>query len=99
MQHQVGAFGQGRQLEADELELVLSLQQHIVSATPDFSTSTFEPVSVKSQVVAGMNYWVKIKVDGDEYIHVKIYKPLPYTNSPPTVQEVIRGKTLDDPLN
>jgi cystatin-A/B len=58
----------------------------------------YEPLSVKSQVVAGMNYMVKIQVAPDEYIHVKIYKPLPHTHNPPSISEFHTGKTVEDEL-
>ncbi|XP_070183494.1 cystatin-A-like [Littorina saxatilis] len=34
----------------------------------------------RQQVVAGMNYLVKIEVDNGEYVHVEIFKPLPPVN-------------------
>jgi len=46
---------------------------------PDVKFTEFNPVGIKSQVVAGTNYSVKIQVDGDDYVHVKVFKPLPYT--------------------
>jgi cystatin-A/B len=55
-------------------------------------------MSVKAQVVAGMNYLVKIQVAPDEYIHVKIYKPLPHTHNPPSISEYHTGKTAEDEL-
>lgn len=33
----------------------------------------YEPDSYKSQVVAGTNYFVKVLVDNDKCIHVRIY--------------------------
>jgi cystatin-A/B len=55
-------------------------------------------VAVKKQVVAGINYWFKVQVGESNFIHVKIFKPLPYTNQPPEVNEVHSGKTHADPL-
>eukprot|EP00928_Gymnodinium_smaydae_P084839 TRINITY_DN6810_c0_g2_i1.p1 TRINITY_DN6810_c0_g2~~TRINITY_DN6810_c0_g2_i1.p1 ORF type:complete len:455 (-),score=142.53 TRINITY_DN6810_c0_g2_i1:169-1533(-) len=34
----------------------------------------FEAVSYKTQVVAGMNYFVKVKVGPSDYVHLRIYK-------------------------
>jgi cystatin-A/B len=36
--------------------------------------TTYFPHSYKSQVVAGMNYFAKVKIDEEEFMHVKIYK-------------------------
>ena len=53
---------------------------------------------MKTQVVAGINYLFKIEVDNGEYLHVKVYKPLPYTQQPPEVSEVTEGQTADSEL-
>jgi len=45
-----------------------------------------------------MNYFVKVDVGDGEFIHLKIYQPLPYTNLPPELQEVEEGKTATDPI-
>jgi cystatin-A/B len=58
----------------------------------------FELVNYSTQVVAGTIYLMRVKVDGEEYLHVKIIKPLPHTNQPPAVMSVERGMTLDSPL-
>ena len=44
--------------------------------------NTFEPVSFTSQVVAGTVFMVKVKVDNDEHVELKIFKPLPHTGDP-----------------
>lgn len=44
--------------------------------------ATFEVVGMTRQTVAGAIYQVKIKVDNDEYIHVKIAVPLPNKGEP-----------------
>jgi hypothetical protein len=59
---------------------------------------TFELVDYSTQVVAGTMFLMRVKVDGDEYLHVKIIKPLPHTNQPPAVISALRGMALDSPL-
>ena len=44
--------------------------------------SEWTPVSYTTQVVAGTNYQAKVKVGDGEYIHVKIYEPLPGGDAP-----------------
>ena len=51
---------------------------------------------MKSQVVAGMNYWFKIDVGNGEYIFVKVYQPLPHTGEPPEISEIEEGKSDAD---
>ena len=59
---------------------------------------TFEPLKVKTQVVAGTNYLVKIDIGNSEHLHVKIHKPLPHVNGLPEILEVNEGKTSHDEL-
>ena len=74
---------------SDEKELFESLKAAIEEKAENTYT-VFEPILFTSQVVAGKNYWVKIHVD-DDFIHVKIYKPLPHTGNPPEISEVHTG--------
>ena len=48
--------------------------------------------------VAGTNYKVKVKVSDGDYIHVVVFKPLPYTQEPPKVSKVEVGKAEGDAL-
>ena len=56
--------------------------------------NTFEAVKFTSQVVGGVNYQIKIKVD-DGYIHVKAYRA-PGENGQTELKEAVGGKTLED---
>ena len=58
----------------------------------------FEAISYSSQVVAGTNYIMVVNT-GDEYLHVKIGKPLPYKNEAPFLMSVRRGVTLQTPID
>lgn len=60
--------------------------------------NTFEVVQFTSQVVNGTNYNMKIKVDGDTYIHAKFYQALPTKGGAIEVKEVTEGHTLQDEL-
>ena len=43
--------------------------------------TVFEPIWIRSQVVSGVNYLVKIRVGEGvfDFIHAKIHVPLPHT--------------------
>ncbi|KAM9038234.1 cystatin-A [Sarcophilus harrisii] len=56
----------------------------------------FKAVSYKSQVVAGVMYYVKVCLGNDEYAHLKIYRPLPHTEKPIELVDFQMGKTEDD---
>lgn len=62
------------------------------------SYSKFNPTLVKSQVVAGTNYKVKVEVDDGNYIHVTFFQPLPHTGAAAEVKDVETGKSAGDAL-
>lgn len=57
----------------------------------------FQATQVISQVVAGTIYYIKILISDDTCLHVKIFKPLPYTKQPPQLMAVKECRA-DDPL-
>lgn len=57
----------------------------------------WEPVSNRTQVVAGTNHFCKVRVKEDVYAHVKIYEPLP-GQGPPQLTSVELPKSREDAL-
>jgi len=91
-----GGFGEGRIPESDEIDILQSVKAAVEGSTGKTYT-TFEAVSFTTQVVAGTNYLFKVKVDGEEYIHVKVHKPLPHTGKAPELMTAT-ASTADAPL-
>ena len=60
---------------------------------------TFEITGYTTQVVAGLNYQLKIHVGDNQYIHAKVYKPLPHTGNPPSVSAHSTNCTADGGFN
>jgi len=58
----------------------------------------FTAVSVKTQVVAGTNYFVKIHVGNEDYLHVRIFKPLPHAGEGPQVHSFLLSKSKDEEI-
>ncbi|XP_075675575.1 cystatin-B-like [Dermatophagoides pteronyssinus] len=59
----------------------------------------FEPVKIRTQVVAGINYFIKCHIGGDDYVHIRIYEPLPCMAQEPELTAIHSElKKLDDPL-
>eukprot|EP00418_Pyrodinium_bahamense_P066227 CAMPEP_0179101504 /NCGR_PEP_ID=MMETSP0796-20121207/46933_1 /TAXON_ID=73915 /ORGANISM="Pyrodinium bahamense, Strain pbaha01" /LENGTH=183 /DNA_ID=CAMNT_0020799355 /DNA_START=64 /DNA_END=615 /DNA_ORIENTATION=+ len=50
--------------------------------------SKFQAVSVSKQVVAGMNYFVKVDVGDGQFVHLRIYEALPVKNAKPKLEAV-----------
>ena len=58
----------------------------------------FDVVAYTSQVVAGMNYKMKVQCDVDLYFHLDIFAPLPHTGLGPEIKNIEPGKSKDDSL-
>ena len=63
----------------EDREYVASVRD-IIEQKAGKQYAQFELIHFTTQVVAGTNYWLKIKVgDGaTDYIHAKVYKKLPH---------------------
>ncbi|CAH6792308.1 cystatin-A [Phodopus roborovskii] len=58
----------------------------------------FEAVEYKTQVVAGVNYFIKVDVGNGQYVHLKIFKGLPGQNEDLELTAYQTNKTKDDEL-
>ncbi|XP_072470929.1 cystatin-B [Notamacropus eugenii] len=58
----------------------------------------FKTVEFKSQVVAGMNYFIKVHVGEEEFIHMRVFKSLPHENKPLVLSSYQTNKAKNDEL-
>jgi len=93
----LGGFGDAKPAD-DEVKKVVNETKADVEKKLGTTFNVFEPVCYKTQVVAGVNYLVKIKVDGDKYVHAKIYQPLPNSGKPRQVLTATANHGKDDKL-
>jgi len=94
---QVGAYSSTQEVTADIQELAEAVKAEIQSKC-NRAFPTFEVVKFSKQVVAGMNYKLKIKVGEDKYIHAVVFKGLPHTGGALSVTSIEEGKSFDDAL-
>lgn len=59
----------------------------------------FEAKTYASQVVAGANYFVKVHIGNEEYIHLRIHRTLPHAGNEILFHGVQEGKKLEDPID
>ncbi|XP_071424688.1 cystatin-A-like [Pithys albifrons albifrons] len=58
----------------------------------------FRAICYRTQVVAGVNYLIKVQVADTEYVHLRVYEALPPEDECPALVRFQTGKTRDDPL-
>ena len=93
----LGGFGDAKDADDNVKALAKGMKEKAETALGE-TYGEFEAVKFKTQVVAGTNYLIKVKVGGDKYVHLKVHVPLPCKNSPNELLEQEKGKTLADPL-
>nr|Q29290.1 RecName: Full=Cystatin-B; AltName: Full=Stefin-B [Sus scrofa] len=58
----------------------------------------FKAVEFKSQVVAGRNLFIKVQVDDDDFVHLRVFESLPHENKPLTLSSYQTNKSRHDEL-
>ncbi|NXA21135.1 CYTA protein, partial [Ibidorhyncha struthersii] len=58
----------------------------------------FNAIEYRTQVVAGTNYFIKVQVSDNEYVHLRVFQSLPNEDQGPSLVSFQTGKTRDDPL-
>nr|XP_020645231.1 cystatin-B-like [Pogona vitticeps] len=58
----------------------------------------FDAVEFKTQVVAGTNYFIKVHVGNEEYLHLRVFESLPHENKPLSLTSHQSKKAKHDEL-
>lgn len=93
----VGGFGSVKTADAGIVNLCNEIKGAVETKLGK-TYNTFEPIQYTTQVVAGTNYKVKVKVDDGDYIHIKIFKPLPCNGTELSLTEASSGHSLEEGL-
>uniref|UniRef100_T1JL77 Cystatin domain-containing protein n=1 Tax=Strigamia maritima TaxID=126957 RepID=T1JL77_STRMM len=90
--------GTGAMKEAtDEIQMICKSVKDAVESKLNKTFSEFQATSFKSQVVAGVNYFIKVHVGAGEHLHLRVYKPLPGQGEL-SLHSVQEGKTGADEI-
>ncbi|XP_055270821.1 cystatin-B [Moschus berezovskii] len=58
----------------------------------------FKALEFKSQLVAGKNYFIKVQVDEDDFVHIRVFESLPHENKPVALTSYQTSKGRHDEL-
>ncbi|CAI9175979.1 unnamed protein product [Rangifer tarandus platyrhynchus] len=58
----------------------------------------FKAVEFRSQVVAGVNYLIKVQVDEDDFVHIRVFESLPHESKPVALISYQTNKGRHDEL-
>merc|ERR1711879_347022 len=98
----VGGLGSVKERDADVDVVIAKVRQEIVAKAKAESVRVdeFTVISYATQVVAGTNYFVKIRLNKDDggHVHVRVYEKLPCYGAEVSLDAMVPGKKHDDPL-
>ena len=77
----VGGTGDTKEADAEIQEICAGVREEAQVAAQAAGWNgvfeTFDPVCYTSQVVAGTNYFIKVRTSDAELVHIRVHKPLP----------------------
>ena len=92
-----GGFGNTRPADDNVKAMATEMKPKVEQALGKTYTQ-FEAVSFTTQVVAGTNYKIKVKVGDEDYVHIKVFVPLPCNGTEKQLLSQEAGKKLNDAL-
>ncbi|XP_037053200.1 cystatin-B-like [Peromyscus leucopus] len=61
--------------------------------------TVFKAISFRQQVVAGTNFFIKVDVGDDKFVHLRVFRALPHENKPLTLSSYQTNKEQHDELS
>lgn len=92
-----GGTGPEKPATPELQQLAESMKSEIEEATRK-KYDVFVVKSYKTQLVAGTNYFIKIHVGGDDYVHAKVFEALPCNGGKRSVDGLKENKSQHDEL-
>lgn len=79
----------------DEIRAIALAVKDSLEAALKTTYSEYEPFEYATQLVAGMNYFIKLFVGSDDFLHVRVFKSL---DGQLSLVRVFPGRTAESPL-
>nr|CAD20980.1 cystatin [Lepidoglyphus destructor] len=68
-----GGLAETKQPDAEVIEICSTIRPHLETKVGR-TFETFEPISYRTQVVNGVNYFIKIRVGDNHYVHARVHR-------------------------
>ncbi len=82
----------------EDVQLVADTVKASAESSLNTKFEMFKAHSYKTQVVAGTNYSIKVQTGENDYIHIKVFKPLPCYGDTLELTGVENNHSLDSAL-
>ncbi|XP_036992231.2 cystatin-B-like [Artibeus jamaicensis] len=82
----------------DEIQTIADQVKSQLEEKENKKYTMFKAVEYQSQVVAGANYFIKVQVEDDDFVHIRVYESLPHENKPLALHGYQTNKTRHDKL-
>ncbi|XP_063058371.1 cystatin-B-like [Engraulis encrasicolus] len=92
-----GGLGNVQDVTAD-IEAFCKEVKSTVEKHANKAYDVYTPKAFREQVVAGSNYFVKVHVGGEEYIHLRLFQDLPCNGGKREVHSLATNKTAADEI-
>eukprot|EP01110_Echinostelium_bisporum_P003327 TRINITY_DN1811_c0_g1_i1.p1 TRINITY_DN1811_c0_g1~~TRINITY_DN1811_c0_g1_i1.p1 ORF type:complete len:141 (+),score=30.02 TRINITY_DN1811_c0_g1_i1:35-424(+) len=70
----VGGVGEAQPADDHVITIANKVSDQVKQLVPEQQFKEYTPISYSSQVVAGMNYFIKISIGNDKYVHIRVYQ-------------------------
>lgn len=92
----VGGVGSVKPADDNAKSVLSQALPQLVAQLPQYANAAAELVSYSTQVVAGLNYFMKVRFGADKFVHARVWLSPAQEVTLHSVQE---NKTLEAPIN
>ena len=81
-----------------EIQKMVDMVKDCAMERTNMNVNTFTAHSYASQIVAGVNHFIKVDIGGGKFVHLRVHEPLPPNHQNFQLQGVRAGMSEQDPI-